>query len=499
MIAFAIGKSISAPLSFVLILILAAIMSRAEYASYVATIAILEIGIVLGSFGVEWVTQTALAGIRVRGNAAQLRHAVLLLGVLPVTPYLLLAGALWQFAPYLSDGMSGVASVEVLRLYALVLAIEGPTRILRDSLMAALLLQRSAQVSQVLRVLVVFLFVVAASVDGSPINAVDVARAEINAALVSLATVLIAILHFLIVERPLHRMDNSIDQWVGWHSVRFAGHAYGSIVMMLLIGTDVMTALVARYLGVDATAAFGFVVRLVETARRYLPTDMFWGVLRPAAIGRYEDKGRDPSPLLIDCNRMVEANFLVVGIGLSIALAAGDDLVRILARGNVDPPTLLLAALLPILATHSLRRGVELFAYVRGRSALFVRAALTCLIAPIIAAASLSTIGTAHGAPLALLITDSVFIGLAIFGLRRRGEPIAFNVGRWLRLSGAIAAAGALGFVLGATVPGTLGTWFACAVAAVGYAGMVWALRVVDPADRKWAASLLSRGASAQR
>jgi len=497
MLAFAVGKAISAPLSFVLILMLASVMSREQYAAYVAAIAMLEIGIVLGTFGVEWVTQTALASIRVHGNAAQLRRAVLLLGALPALPYLTLGVGLWAAAPRVSSLLGGVASPEVLRLYAVVLAIEGPTRLLRDSLMAVLLLQRTAQVSQVLRVAVVFAAVGAAVWAGRPVEAVDVARIEIAAAAISLVTVAAALARFLWVERPRERMDARLDGWLGRHSVRFAGHAYGSLVMMLLIGTDVMTALVARYLGADATAAFGFVVRLVETARRYLPMDMFWGVLRPAAIGRYEDNGRDVRQLMLDCNRMVEGNFLAVGAALAVALAAGDGLVALLSRGNVHPPALLLAALLPILATHTVRRAVELIAYVRERSSTFARAAACCLAAPPAAVLLLATTGAAHGAPLAVFAIDVAFIALAVHGLRAGGELVEFDLGRWLRLAVTIVLSGALGMALARAFGGTTGIVTGSLVALCAYAAGVVVLRVVDARDRSFVASVLRRRARA--
>lgn len=491
MVAFAIGKGISAPLSFLLILMLAAVMSRSEYASYIATVAVLEIGVVLGTLGIEWVTQTALASIRVRGNPAQLRHAVLLLGVLPVVPYLSLAGALWLLAPQLSSMLGGVASVEVLRLYTIVLAIEGPTRMLRDSLMAVLLQQRTAQVSQVLRVVVTFSIVGAMALTGSPIDSLDVARAEIIAASVAMAAAVTSVGWFLWIERPLRKMDRRIGEWVGWESVKFASHAYGSLLMMMLIGTDMMTALVARYLGAEATAGFGFVVRLVETARRYLPMDMFWGVLRPATIGRYEGNGRDIRVLMSDINRMVDANLLTVGAGLTLALSVGDDVVKLLSKGNVEV-SLLLLALMPLLATHTLRRAVELVAYTCAQSADFARSSMVCLLAPPMMIVGLLTTGVVHAAPICVLVVDVLFISVAMAAVARAGHKVTFNQKRWLGLSVSVAVGGLAGAAVQTQVSGATGTGIALAVAVCVYCVLVLVLRVFDHEDRAWLASMLN-------
>jgi hypothetical protein len=501
MIAFAIGKGISAPLSFVLILVLASEMSRAEYANYVAAIALLEIGVVLGALGVDWVMQSVVAAVLVHGNAAQLRRAVLILGALPLAPYALLSAALWGFAPQVSAALGGVATVDVIRLYALVLALEGPTRILRDSLMATMLLQRTAQVSTVLRVATTFALAAVPALLGHPVPAEAVARAEIAAAGVALAAVLVALALHLVRQRPREPMDASIGRWLGWRSLRFASHAYGSLVMMFLLGTDVMTALVARHMGADATAAFGFVVRLTETARRHLPMDIFWGVLRPATIGRYEGNGRDVGQLLRDCHRMIDANLLVIGAGLAVAIAAGDALVELLSRGNVQAPAMLLALTLPLLASHTVRRTVELVAYARDRSGLFARSALASLAAPPLTALLLVGTGAVQAAPLAVLAVDLSFVGLAMAAMRACGEPIRFDVRRWARLAAAVAAGGAVGAVVarglapgGVGVPGVVG---AVAAALAAFGAVVAALGVIGTEDRAWLVSLVRTRAGA--
>lgn len=447
LLAYSLGKGISAPLSLLLILMLAAILPRSEYAGYVAAAALLEIGVVLGSLGVEWVMQTTIAGILVHGNGWQLRRAVLRLGCLPFLSYAVLAAGFWVGADTLSSMLGHVAGAELLRLYAVVLAIEGPTRVLRDSLMSIMLLQRIAQVSLVLRVVMVFALVGVAQGLGAPLVAADIARFEIAAAALALAVTLRALRGHLRHRGGSGTEDASIARWVGWRSARFAAHAYASVVLMLLVGTDVMTALVARCLGADATAAFGFVVRLVEMARRYLPADLFWGVVRPAAIGRYETGARDPRQLMRDCNRMIDANLLAVGLAMALALTIGDVVVQRASNGRAEGASLLLA-LLPLLASHSVRRATELYAYTRGRSALFAQAALSCLLAPPLAIVLMRQTGLPHAAAWSVLAADLLFIALAVRGLRAVGEPLRFNRARWIRMALSAALAGAAGLTL---------------------------------------------------
>jgi hypothetical protein len=501
MVSFAIGKAISAPLTFLLILVLAAVMSRAEYANYVAAVALLEIAVVLGTLGLEWVLQTTIAGVLVRGNAAQLVRAMLLMGALPVLPYAALAAGMWAFAPWIASAMGGVISVEVLRLYAIVLAMEGPTRMLRDQMLGALLMQRMCQLAQIVRIVVLFGAVGAWLALGREVDAATVARAEIAAAASSLLVALAAFVWRLRAAWPAAPMSGALDAWLGWRSARFAANAYGSFVLMLPLGTEVMTALVARYLGADATAAFGFVARLMETARRYLPMDMFYGVLRPAAIGRFESATGDAAfvQLVSDVNRMVGANLIVVGVGTAVALAAGDPIVALLSKGGVASPPLLLAALLGLLATHSIRRGVELIAYIVGQSAVFARAALASLVAPPLTVLLLTSTGVVQLAPIAVVAIDLAYSGLALVGLRRRGWRVDFEYRRWASILLATGLAGGAGATLLHFVPGLAGTIAATLLACACFAWLLVALRVLDATHRDWAMAMLrSRSAPAR-
>jgi hypothetical protein len=492
MFAFAIGKAVSAPLNLLLILVLVAVMPREEYAAYVGAVALLEISFVLGTFGLEWVMQTTLAAVLVRGNSAQLVHSMLLLGLLPVLPYLLLAGVLWQFAPQLAAMMGNVVPEEVIRLYAVLLAIDGPCRMLRDQMMGALMMQHMSQLAQVARIVTLFGIIGTFVLIDAPVDAVAVGKAEIAATALSLLVTLLALSRYLRRVWPRRRMSWALETWLGWRSVRFAAHAYGSYVMMLPLGTELLTALVARYLGADATAAYGFVARLMETARRYLPMDMFYSVLRPATIGRYESTPGGNFPQLVqDTNRMLAANLVIIGAGMAVAIAGGDRLVHLLSKGNVESPTLLLAALLTLLVSHTVRRGVELVAYIVGHSGVFVTAALISVLAPPVTVVLLTTTQMVQFAPLGVVFVDFAFSALALLGLRRYGRSVAFEYSRWRNIAIATLGGGVAGASVAWLVEGVPGMWLAIVVALAAFVALMVALRVIDADERAWIVSMV--------
>ncbi len=492
--AFALGKAISAPLTFLLILLLAAVMPRPEYAAYVAGAAMLEIGIVLGTCGMDWFIQTSLTRINVNGSRRQLRHAIGWLNVIVIVPYLLLATGGWLFSGPLSAAMSGVVSPRVLELYALVLVIEGPTRMLRDQMLSALLRQRAVQVSQIVRTVIVLGGVLAMMAMSHEIDATHIASLEIAASIFALVIAACALIDLVLKQRSRPNASADLSAWFNRRSYRLAASAYGSFLLMMLTGTELTTALVARYLGADATAAFGFVCKLMETSRKYLPMDMFYGVLRPATIGRYEGAGRDFKVLMGDVNRMLDANLIVLAAGLTVAMAAGDMIVGLLSNHNVVSPPWLFATLLLLLIGHSVRRGIELLCYTAGQSGAYLRGAFSCLLIPPMLITLMPLVGHPHVAPLIVCVVDVIFVAIVIHALRSAGLPVHLDLSRWARLTLSMLLAGALGWLAGQALPAPAALPAAIVLSTLLFCGLVYGLKVVDVQDLNWARSLTRRG-----
>ena len=491
--AFALGKAISAPLTFLLILLLAAVMPRSEYAAYVAGTAVLEIGIIIGTCGLDWFIQTSITRINVNGTRRQLRRAILLLNGIATVPYLVLGLCGWLLSSHLSAAMSGVVSPAVIELYALVLIVEGPTRMMRDQMLSALLKQRAVQISQIVRTAAVFGGIGLMALGGHVVTAQQAATLEIVAAIFAMAIAACALIDFLMSIKVSPDSDNDLSTWFNATSYRLAASAYGSFLLMVMTGTEITTALVARYLGADATAAFGFVARLMETSRKYLPMDMFYGVLRPATIGRFEGAGRDFKMLMADVNRMLDANLVVLGAGLAIAIAAGDELVKVMSNHNVTSPIWLFATLLLLLIGHSVRRGIELICYTVGHSTVYLRGALSCLLIPPLLVTLLPLTGQPHAAPLVVCVVDVLFVSLVVKGLRSADLPVHFDLSRWLRLAGCTVVAGALGWLFEQAWTGLPGMIGAIVLSAIIFAGLVFTTKVFGRDDLGWASSIMRR------
>jgi hypothetical protein len=302
---------------------------------------------------------------------------------------------------------------------------------LRDSFMPILLMQSWSQLCTLVRVLALFvpvllLWTSAWETHLAPggLEAGHVLALEFYAAMVTLALVMGVLLHRAWRERPVRAMNASIRPWLGRPAWRFAAHAWLSILLSLAMSTDLLIALVARSLGPETTAAFGFAVRWLEVVRRHLPVDLFWGAARPAVIARYEVSQRDPEVLMRDARRLILANLATVAVAVTVALVVGDGVLAWLSAGQMPVIHGLLACLMLLLITHTLRRVLELVAYLRGHSGRFVLASVLALCGPVAVLAALKLWPMPQAAVLTALAVDSLLVGVALVLLQRTGDRI---------------------------------------------------------------------------
>lgn len=443
---YATGKLFSAPLSLITLVLLARLLPAGDYAAWLTCMAVVEITIVVAGLGLEWLMQTTSVAVQSTGNARQVQRVRLLFIGLPIVFQALAGAVVFALAQPLSYWLAGVASPAQLQLAAAVIALEGPVRLLRDSFMPILMMQAQAQWCTVIRVLGLLMPVAGwawlRSLSGSTtgwlfiperaITADGVLLVEIFASMLTLISVLLLLAMRLWRDRSRVPMPGSVSRWLGWPAWRFAFHAWLSILMMLLLGTDLLITQVARHLGPEATAAFGFAVRWLEVIRRYLPVDLFWGAVRPAVIARHQASGGDPQVLLRDAWRMVAANLSAVFAVLLLTLAVGDAVLVWLSAARVSVLPGLLACLILLLIGHSLRRVIELIAYLAGASGAFAIASLVCLAGPLAVSLALQGWPVPHAAALAAASVDLLVVCIAAALVHRQLPLISARRLSWI-------------------------------------------------------------------
>jgi O-antigen/teichoic acid export membrane protein len=489
---FLVGKAASAGLNFCGFLLVARLLPTAEYGRYVTLIALVELGLNLASFGLDWVSARYVPEYRVHAGGRALARFVRLLCALQSGLLAALALLLACAAQPLTALLGMGAATAAVQLYAAYLFLEGLSRVVRDQMLGQLLLQGRAQLALVLRHLA---WVLAAGVlwwvDGAA-SLHQVAVIEIGAAALGLVAGWAGLSLAL---RAAAREPAAPTP--GWQAPqrgpmqRLAWSSYVSLLLNIPARPQVLLLLVTRLAGVEAAALYGFARNLADQVLRFLPAELLLGFVRPALVARYV-AGRDIAALNRHTNVLLAVSLLVLGPVLALVLGQGALVVQVLGGGRFDGSAVLLALMLLAVALFSHRRVLEFVANTVERPEVIVRASLLMLLVPVAGAALLHAGLPVWTLPAVALAAEALFGGVVMRRLRAVGMPYVPPWQSLCRVAVLVAlAAGAAAWVprlWGAA--GGLGALLAClALVLLTFAACT---AIIRPLDAQALASLKS-------
>ena len=286
---FLAGKVGSACLTVVWLAMLVRMLAIEDYAVYVAGIALIEAGLVVSALGVEWLLIRYVPEYVVHGAQASLKLLILRAFALRIFGGLLVVGLGIGFFHIWPQTISE-ANAKVLPLLGLLLLSEACMRLLRDSALESMGQQGLTQFGVMLRTALV----IAASYffyagDGR-IGVHSVLVIELTASLLVLLYSVVAVHH------ALGRMNSvrGVGAGENWTAPKFSLlfksglNNYASNLINFPLSLQAMILMVSALGGsANATASFGFMIRILEIMRGYLPALMLMSVLRPRFIGLY--------------------------------------------------------------------------------------------------------------------------------------------------------------------------------------------------------------------
>ncbi|SFU66527.1 lipopolysaccharide biosynthesis protein [Pseudoduganella namucuonensis] len=439
MAAFLAGRGASAVLTFIAFALAARLLPLAEYGKYAAALALMELMLALSSGGLEWVAARVLPECRMHAGGRATARLVLRLGALQSVLVLCAASLVLLAAPRLETLLGLPGSAPVLRLAGLLIAVEGLGRLARDQMLGLLMEQRAGQIAQILRAAGLTLQLGLAWHAGAALDAAGVMGLEVAAAGVALLA------SYLLLARCLWRLRALPAERPDWTPpprrvlAGLALHNFASYLLSLLYGPQVLTMLIARLLGADAVAVFGFARAFAEQVRRYLPTDLLQSVVRPALIAYYAS-GRSFTELSVRLGLWLKSSLMALFPLLVFFSAFGEQ--GMLAIGGVRYvaawPVVLL--LLCSAATMSCRRVLELGCNTVMQSDICVRATSVLLVVPPLLALLLHQ-GAGLLAAVALVVAaECVFCWRVVRALKSRGYMGNWDVQGGARLLLAWAA-----------------------------------------------------------
>ncbi|MGI2324472.1 MULTISPECIES: lipopolysaccharide biosynthesis protein [unclassified Methylococcus] len=433
-LAYLAGRAVSALLTFSAFTLAARVLPLDAYGTYMAALAAMETGLAFSTPGLDWVTARILPEYRMHAAGRAIVSIICRLAGIQMAFYSCAGMMLYFDAEQVASLLRMEAAAPVLSLAGAVLAVEGFGRLYREQMLGALMRQGAAQSAQVVRSGTLAFLLASDWFAGREIAALDAVRYELMAACGS--TALGAVLLLRETWSLRHRVAPSGD----WTPPRrkqlfkLAVNTYVSYLLAFAYGSQMLTLIVARILGADAAAVFGFSTNFSDQVRRYLPTDLLRSVIQPTLIAFFSRR-RDFGGFMLRVGLWFKSSmvllmpvvlyFIVFG-GMGATLVGGE---RFQEAGSV------IALMLVGTALTILRRVVELSCNVVLATDLYVRWGFWLLAVPAVAVFLLTSGGSLTELIVLIIAAEAFFNFGIILALRRRGYPFELAWGGMLRLA----------------------------------------------------------------
>lgn len=433
MATFLAGRGLSAILTFTAFALAARLLSLPHYGIYAAALALMEVGLALSTAGLDWVAARVLPEYRVHAGGRATVTLLLRIGALQATILLIAGGLVGGGANLFAGWLQIEGAAPAFQLAGVLLAVEGVGRLSRDQMLGILMHQASGQAAQLVRVGTLTLLLALALASGDAHDALDLLRFELIAASAA------ALTGALLLARALWRLwplPAASPQWQApslRQMLHLGLHTYASYVLALAYGPQVLTMLIARLLGVEAVAIFGFARGFADQVRRYLPTDLLQSIFRPALVAYYS-ASLDFAGLMLRLGLWLKASLMLLLPLLAFFAVFGEQGAAALGgeRFRAAWPVLLL--LLCGAGMLAWRRVLELASYAVMAPDLCVRAGMLLVAVLPIVVAVLALTGSLLAAVAVVVVAEAGFCLRVLQLLRQRGFSYVQHRGEFMRL-----------------------------------------------------------------
>lgn len=403
---FLAGKAISALLTLIILFWLVRLLTVEEYGAYVTFVAGMELTLAMSSLGLPWVAARYLPEFRLHASGSMLAQFVW--NITARIALLLVASSvlLYVVLPWLLTHLKLGQQTDAGRLFLLVLLVDGLGGHIRENTLEPLLQQGQAQISLVMRNMVLLLLLSITAFHGA-VHLDHVILAELAASLLGTMLAFYSLVKHLHKHRGLLKQDGwQPPNWpVMWHTAR---HMYISRLINLAYSPQIFVFLIQHYLGVEATALFGFLRRLYGQIARYLPATLLFSLVRPKLVASYIGEG-GMADLTRNANLVGKLSLFVLMPILVFVWLADGELLTLLSGGKFAQSGYYLAGLLMALILYSQRQILETVAVASGKSHLCMwGASFGVLVLPLTYLLLKSGLGL-WGPIIAIIISEMIF------------------------------------------------------------------------------------------
>lgn len=152
---------------------------------------------------------------------------------------------------------------------------------------------------------------------------------------------------------------------------RYARSGYIFSASTLLYGSQPNRTVAARYLPSAAMGDYGFADSITALFRRFLPSALLIGFIRPLYFARYAESGQLHF-LERMANMIFRVNLFIISSVVLVLLFFGEPILNLLTNGKYGDTVYLVAAMLGVLALESLHRQHALLCQTLERNGLLI-------------------------------------------------------------------------------------------------------------------------------
>lgn len=383
LIHFLSGKSITAIVGLLLLLVLVRVLNRADYGTYIALTAMLEIIQLSSNFGSLPAAFRYIPELRIGQHVHELSKLTNQLLTFRVATLVLATACLYCFAGELALWLK-MPSIELsIKLYSLVIVTEGLARFI-DVVFDSLLLQGYAQISILirngLRLSIATLFLLWPSTQASPLTIDHWIFIEAGTSGLGAAVAL------FLLQRHLGQLKNDQPQKcktgneIPFKRMRaFALPTFWAQILSLLQGPDAAKLLITKVASAAQTGAFGFAAALNAMLQRNLPVFLLIGMVRPIFVAA-KSGGKSPQELVAMGGLLFKINVFFLCPFIAILLVSGDQVANILSGGKFPESGKYLTLLALLLVCQTLHSVLGLLALVAEESRATLHGTIAGLI-----------------------------------------------------------------------------------------------------------------------
>lgn len=433
---FVLGKGIGALIGVGWLLLLVRALSKSEYGIYVGLVAYLELFVVLSNFGLVPISERYVPEWKTKNQIGKLKGLILFLFKARLLTVCVIALTAAIITHLFSEQLGMTQYATTLIIFQIVVACESFARFI-ETIFDSLMLQGRAQISLFSRtgtrlLLLIFLLTKQADINLSTWVIYEAVAYAIG--LLVTITILGFTYHSLGNASPIEPDRNA--------KIKFGLPIYGSHVLGVITGIDVIKLLAIRVLGAEATAVFGFCASLAWMMQRYLPSFLLVGLIRPlivaAAVSRNGHEKLDRITSIV-----IKLNAMIIGCGLALSLVLGDEIVMSLSGGKFSSGGIHLSIFLLFIFTQTLHAVIGYVGLAKSQGLLMFLAKLVSGFILLITLLFSNLIGI-YAYSTALVVSDLVWFFLVFFWLKKMSQAPQLPYLGLLKIFGVVLASYAI-------------------------------------------------------